>query len=275
VKYLLEDLSLKIQHKLPSADSASSRGKNSTKSVTSSSGTCFYSLDRLSIDEFFTSMETILPILCARLEAIHNMVSKAEEDDSEITDEALVKQSFSLIVLCITSLFSWNGFKEVANRDQLKRIAKCIASREVAGDIEGDGLALLLANTGAYLARSGFVLNKLSVAVSVVKLLDGLASLTLYNDVICKRVREMAGEVLSITTWKEKAAEMSDHLVFLLRKRFESLEDGELLDALEHYVGNVLKALVTENEAELEKNVFLTKETFATYYKVCSLGFYC
>jgi uncharacterized membrane protein len=46
------------------------------------------------------------------------------------------------------------------------------------------------------------------------------------------------------------------------------LEDVELLDALDYYVGVVLKAIQMENEMELEKNVFLTKESFQIYYKV-------
>lgn len=115
-----------------------------------------------------------------------------------------------------------------------------------------------------YVSRFAFLLSKLDVAMTVLRMVDELCVLC-PEQALSSSVQSISKRILC-TRWKN--GNKVEHLDFLLKKRFELLDDEHLLDALDHYVGTVLKAWIEKDVELLERNEFLSKETFPVYYRV-------
>jgi len=261
VKYLLNELLLKINEKL-GVSSTTRKSK-----MTFMSGTGFYNLKRMSIDDFFQKLVVVLGFLRIKLDDIMGIYEAAHEEDIEIPEreEVYLQECFDLIIQCFQSIFAFNGFKDGANRQSLIRMLTCVAS----GDAEGspiESITELVSEAFGFISRLVFIVGRLNVAIDVLKLMEEISALVPdANEELGVRVRDMANEILK-GQWTEK--NKGEHLLYLLNRRFDISDVEAKLDCIDHYVGTVLPARWTEDEGVHERNKFFVKDTFPTYYKV-------
>ncbi|GFO21237.1 fanconi anemia group d2 protein [Plakobranchus ocellatus] len=285
LKFLLEDMALKLKHALVSTTITVRRGGFFKGDDSRSIG--FSNLDHHSAGEIAKQAASLFPTLCDLLEDACNFFqaqASNEEDDPEEenmvrseADTAMMGSCFNLLLQCVQSLLCWEGFKTEEHHD-LYMAVLMVAVRKLRPDVEdGDTAAGFVSQqeglrcTFQYFSNLVETAPDLDTAVILIKLLRVLSD-SCSDESVQEKLAQIAKSILN-REWRDSSGELqkgahhNENLQLIIRTYVVSSKSP--LEALEGLAIENLASMVNlDKRGHAEGLASLNRWTFPAYYKV-------
>ncbi|CAL1539003.1 unnamed protein product, partial [Lymnaea stagnalis] len=274
--FLLEDLALKLKHSLI----ASASKRRTFFKVRTSKNVGYSMLDHFSPSHIATEASKLLPCLCDHLERACNFFQTLISDNDGMvdgpnrgTEEATKMAScYNVLLQCVLSLFSWNGFNSEENKDLLKEMLMVMGKRmSGSSDLSSfvslqDSLIMAFKYFGNLVETS----PDTETAATLIKLLMVLADRCQSDDLNAK----LASHAKSFLgrDWRKpdgermKGAKHNEDLQVMIKAYLEY--DPEPLQALEDVTNGLAELVNLDKNGCSEDFVSLNRQTFTIFYKV-------
>ncbi|CAG5125424.1 unnamed protein product [Candidula unifasciata] len=260
LQFLLEDLSLKLSHSLI----ASAYKRRTFLKAKTDKKVGFTLLDLYTPAEIAAYAVDLLPCLCDHLETACCRFSQ---------ESLTMTACFQLLLQCILSLLSWNGFTSEEHRPLLRNALKAVVIRLSVSKDQNSFISHedSLAQSFQYFGNLVETVPNLDTAVTLLKLLMVLAE-NCHQTALKGQLATHAKSFLS-RDWRcpngehMKGAKHCENLQAVIKIFLEN--SPEPLEALENVASKGLATLMNqEKNARSEEFGSLNRLTFAVYYKV-------
>ncbi|XP_060079016.1 Fanconi anemia group D2 protein-like [Ylistrum balloti] len=275
LEFLLEDLTSKLNHILIS--STSTRRSFFKTRVAKNIG--FSRLEQHCPKTIVLKTIKLLPALCNHLEGASGFFQTMIAENDGVMDgpgsnkpEAILMGScFHLLLQCLLSLFSWNGFLMTENKPLLKEALGVLVARIKTFTASQIGLKELVRTSYQYIANFASTVPNLTTSVTLLRVLLTLGDKVVTDDLHSK-IATISEEFLK-REWigtdgeREKGAKYNENLQFVLRTYLSYSEDS--LSCVETIVTKGITELL-----EMDKNgssdlyPTLTKHSFSVFYRI-------
>lgn len=272
MKFLLEDLTNKLQHSL--AASSSILVKMRMKSIG------FSNLEMNSAVEIAAFTIKLLPAFCQILEDCSSYYQSMVVQHSESVIDPLVtiSEESENILSCmqhvfhsISILFSWKGLGTAAHLSHLKEAMQALGTR-LDKLPESAGLQELTKHAVSYLCKFKDSITLLLNATALVKLIESVVKFST-TDEQRRLLVSIAEDFLQhewpeLVTNKLKASQLNEHIQVLLEAYIRHSEN--IMATLEYLANEAVTPLmdpegISEDDVKFKT---LNKSTFSCYYKV-------
>ncbi|XP_055883251.1 Fanconi anemia group D2 protein-like [Biomphalaria glabrata] len=275
--FLLEDLSLKLNHSLI----ATATKRRSFLHRSSAKNVGFAMLDQHTPKEIAEEMAKLLPCLCDHLEETYTFFKTQISNNDGLLDapnrwsakSVNMADCFHLLIQCIHCLFSWSGFQSESNKSLLEKCLKVMVKR-ISSSQNKNSFVSLQDSFGIVFQYFGVMVEAcpgLETGATLIKLLMLLADKCQRDDVNDKLV-SLAKMLLS-RDWvgpdgqRLKGAKHNENLQVVIKCFIEYSDQS--LEALEVLsVSGLAEMIRLEKDECLEEFGSLHRHSFPVYYKV-------
>ncbi|XP_072026579.1 Fanconi anemia group D2 protein-like [Amphiura filiformis] len=276
LEFLLEDLTLKLEHALI----ASASKRRTFLKTKSNKGAGFSHLDQHTPRQVAKKIVKLLSSLCDHMEATSGFFQALIEQNDGLMDgpgsntpeSQIMGRCLELLLRCMCSLFAWNGFVSHANKELLEEALGVLNARMKGTSQTQFTFKQLISNSFQYLEKFSETIPKLSTAVILVKLLVSLSDK--YDDPAdaTRTIANLAQGFLQ-REWigsdgqKEKGAKNNEMIQTLIKIFF--LHTTDVLKCIQDICSIAVPELLDADKYEGSTTYpTLTKSAFGTYYRM-------
>ncbi|XP_053376879.1 Fanconi anemia group D2 protein-like [Mercenaria mercenaria] len=275
VNFLMEDLCRKLEHSLL----ASASKRKTFFKVKAEKKIGFSNLDQLTPFQVATKVVKLLPALCNHLEGASGFFQTLIADNDGMLDgpgshspEAQMSAvCFQQLLQALLSIFSWNGFQMVENRDLLKEALGVLVQRIKTSGHSQMSLKDLVKTAIKYISNFANTVPDISTAVALLKVLTTLCEKTedrqLTKTLVPISEEFLKREWLGHDGQREKGSKFNEHLHIIIKSFIVNSEDP--LTAIEPIATKAVQELL-----ETDKNgcsatfPTMSRSSYTVYYRV-------
>ncbi|XP_060605548.1 Fanconi anemia group D2 protein-like [Ruditapes philippinarum] len=275
VNFLVEDLCRKLEHSLL----ASASKRKTFFKVKAEKKVGFSNLDQLTPLEVATKVVKLLPALCNHLEGASGFFQTLLADNDGMMDgpgshspqAQMSAMCFQQLLQALLSIFSWNGFQMVENRDLLKEGLGVLVQRIKTAGHSQMSLKDLVKTAVKYISNFANTVPDIGTAVTLLKVLTSLCEKSEDRQLTRKLVpiseEFLKREWIGHDGQREKGSKFNEHLQIIIKSYVVHSEDP--LKAVEVIASKAIPELLeTDKNGCSATYPTMNRSSYTVYYRV-------